>query len=234
MSPTIYTDGQYLEQNASWHLEDSPWKADQIEKILRDNRINPELLAEVGCGAGGILESLSKRDFFSQCQFQGYDISPQANELSKQRQTSKVQFHHANIFEVCPKNLDVLLVIDVFEHVPDYMGFLTQCQKQATYKVYHIPLDVHVSSVVRNTFGKARDVLGHIHYFTADSALAALKDTNHEIIDYFYTQSALGLYQYHPQFKTAVANIPRWVLGKINLPLTARLFGGYSLLVLTK
>jgi SAM-dependent methyltransferase len=229
----MYTNGQYLENNRTWHVEDSPWKANQIANIIRKNHIEPKLIAEVGCGAGSILQELSQKDFLQTSRFLGYDISPQAYKLAKSRQNDRIRFCYGNIFDSNTQDIDILLVIDVFEHVPDYMGFLHQCKAQASYKIYHIPLDIHVSSVIRNSFDQARSQLGHIHYFTAESALSSLRDTGHEILDYRYTNSALDLYKYHPKLQTAIANIPRWLFGKIHLPMTARLLGGYSLLVLT-
>ena len=62
---------------------------------------------------------------------------------------------------------DVLLVIDVFEHVKDYINFLSRCKNLAKFKVYHIPLDIHVSSVVRDNFNNLRRESGYIHYFIA-------------------------------------------------------------------
>ena len=104
-----------------------------------------------------------------------------------------------------------LLVIDVFEHIPDCMGFVEKCRAKADYKIFHIHLDIHVSSVLRNAFIGGRYTLGHLHYFTADSAIATLKDTGHEIVDYFYTNAAFGLFKQHPSLKTAIANDPRWL-----------------------
>jgi len=114
------------------------------------------------------------------------------------------------------------------------MGFVSVCKAQATFKLYHVPLDVHVSSVLRGTVTRDRYVIGHLHYFTAESALATLKDTGHEIIDSFYTASALALFRYHPSVKRAVANVPRWLVGLVSRAIAARLFGGYSLLVLCR
>jgi hypothetical protein len=109
---------------------------------------------------------------------------------------------------------DVLLIIDVFEHVPNYVGFVSKCRSLATFKVYHIPLDIHVSSVVRNTFDATRRQLGHIHVFTASSAIATLRDTGHEIIDQSYTDGVLALFRQHLSIKRAMANIPRWLVSK--------------------
>ena len=132
------------------------------------------------------------------------------------------------------KHYDILLMIDVFEHVRDYMGFIESWKKRAHYKIFHIPLELSVSSILRNTLLEPRRSVGHLHYFTAESALETLKDTGHEIIDYNFTSGAIDLYRLRPKFKTAIANAPRRIVSKFSVPLSARLFGGFSLLVLTK
>jgi hypothetical protein len=132
------------------------------------------------------------------------------------------------------KYFDILLVVDVFEHVPDYMGFVAKCKSKAEFKIFHIPLDIHVSSVLRNAFIKNRYTIGHIHYFTAESAIDTLRDTGHEVLDSVYTNVAFGLFKEHPSVKRAVANVPRWLFSKLSVPFAARVLGGYSLLVLTR
>ena len=225
----IYTNGTYLENAPSWNAEDSQWKAVQIRRLLDRNRITPSTVAEIGCGAGVVLLELSK--VFDQTTFKGYDISPQAIDLCKWNE--RAEFFCRDLLAE-QSRFDLLLAVDVFEHVPDYLGFLRQCKLKADYKIYHIPLDIHVSSVLRNTFFSQRYTVGHLHYFTADSALATLKDTEHEIIDYFYTDAAFGVFKHHPSLKRAIANVPRWIFSKLSVPFTARMFGGYSLLVLTR
>ncbi|MDR4459368.1 MAG: class I SAM-dependent methyltransferase [Nitrospirales bacterium] len=232
---TIYTSGKYLESTQTWHIEDSPWKATQISRIISANHIHPQKIVEIGCGAGAILEELSKKNCFCNIRLEGYDISPQAIELAKERESKRVRFFCEDpLSEAKNDHFDVLLAIDVFEHIPDYMGFLTKCRNKADYKIYHIPLDIHVSSVLRNVFLENRYTIGHLHYFTADSAIATLKDTGHEIVDYFYTNAAVDLFRQHPSIKKAIANFPRLLFSKLSVPVTTRIFGGYSLLVLAK
>lgn len=48
----FYKQGEYLEHNPSWHVEDSAWKAKQIVEMLNRHDIHPRTIAEVGCGAG--------------------------------------------------------------------------------------------------------------------------------------------------------------------------------------
>jgi len=152
----IYTDGKYLEVTQTWHSEDSPWKARQIKKIIDKNCLQPSNIAEVGCGSGAILDELSKLPGFQDALFEGYDISPQAIEIAKRIENDRVAFFQEDILKNNEKEFDVLLVIDVFDHVPDYMGFVERCRVKAKYKIYHIPLDIHVSSVFRNSFIKNR------------------------------------------------------------------------------
>ncbi len=231
----IYSDGSYLENNPSWHKEDSAWKASNIYRIIKANSISFNTITEVGCGSGNVLIELDQLVDNSKIRYDGYDISPQAIEIAKKENNKNVTFHHLDLFSENNENkIDILLVIDVFEHIPDYMGFVEKCKNKAKYKIFHIPLDLHASSLVRNSFINTRYSIGHLHYFTADSAICTLKDTGHEIIDYFYTNTAIDLFVKHPSVKKAIANVPRFILQKINIPFAARILGGYSLLVLTE
>jgi SAM-dependent methyltransferase len=232
---SIYSSGEYLDRNATWHVEDSPWKASQIARMIQKHSMRPATIAEIGCGAGAILHELSRNAALGQARFRGYDISPQAIALCQQRADDRLEFICQDLLTLdSSHHFDLLLVIDVLEHVPNYMGFLEQCRVKATHKIYHIPLDIHVSSVIRGTFLRARQSMGHLHYFSAESALATLRDTGHEIVDHAFTGGALGLFRTHPSVRRALANVPRWLISKLSVPLAARLLGGYSLLVLAK
>jgi SAM-dependent methyltransferase len=232
----IYTGDEYLQATSqTWHSEDSPWKAGQILRIISKNGIHPKTIAEIGCGTGGILDELSKQSYLDGVQFEGYDIAPQAIELSRKRESRQCAFSCSDLLSDANthKHFDILLVIDVFEHIPDYIGFVNK----AEYKIYHIPLDLSVSSVLRNSYIPTGGVFPggryHIHYFTADWAIATLKETGHEIVDSFYTNVSFVFWN-HPSLKTAIANCPRWLFSKFSVPFTARVFGGYSLLVLAR
>src|SRR5688572_11961130 len=93
----IYLDGEYLTKNQSWHVEDSPWKASEILKILRKNDINADTICEVGCGAGEILFQLSKS--LLKTRFHGYEISPQAFKLTSSRKNERIHFYLKDLFE---------------------------------------------------------------------------------------------------------------------------------------
>jgi len=228
-SVDIYKDGTYLERNKTWHVQDSPWKAQQITSILSANKLEPRTVVEVGCGAGEILRQLSLTT--PAVQFSGYELSPQAFELCKQRQSERVQYHCRDLLQE-QAHFDLLLCMDVFEHVPDYMGFLEGLRSKATYKIFHIPLDLSVLSLMRGSLMAARRDIGHLHYFTRETALATLQDCGYKIVDGRYTQSYADLPSgsligkcAKPFYRMAHAVAPH---------LTVRLVGLASYLVLAK
>jgi SAM-dependent methyltransferase len=236
MTPNLqerYTDGTYLKDNPTWHEEDAPFKAKYIKQIIEKNGLQYRSVLEIGCGIGSVVTNVAKLINDPTKQYTGCDISAEAINIAKTRWNGDVEFVAKDIADIKDVS-DILLCIDVFEHVPDYLGFLQKCQKIAKYKIYHIPLDLHVSGVLRDSMNSIRHSVGHLHYFSKRTAIATLEDSGHEIIDYVLTPGALELYKMHPSIKRAVANVPRWVTSKVSAELSTRIFGGHSLLVLAK
>lgn len=228
----IYSNGMYFENNPTWGVEDSPFKAKYIYEILSENKVVFSRVSEIGCGVGGVLRNLRSLVNDQSVTWAGFDISGQAIEIARGFPESHgISFYQENFLEA-DRPCDVLLVVDVFEHVPDYMGFITECRRKATYKVYHIPLDIHVSATLRDSFLNARKSVGHLHYFSEKTAIATLEDTGHTILATKLTPGAIELFREHPSVRRGIANIPRFIVGLFSKRLSARLFGGYSLLVL--
>jgi hypothetical protein len=229
---TVYEDGTYLDNNPTWHEEDSPWKAKKIEKILRKNNVDPSTICEVGCGAGEILNCLAN-DYGVNVIFSGYEISLQDFEICKKKEKQNLHFFLKDLLDERDASFDAVMAIDVFEHIDDYLGFLRKFQAKGEYKVFHIPLDLSVQTVLRSSpILKRRASVGHIHYFTKETALATLKDTGYEVVDYFYTNDSLELP--NRGWKANLLKLPRKLLFSIHQDLAVRIFGGFSLLVLAK
>ncbi|HVQ39324.1 MAG TPA: hypothetical protein VMS31_17425, partial [Pyrinomonadaceae bacterium] len=55
---SIYQTGEYVERNPTYHVEDSPWKAQHILSLMQKNALQPRTICEIGCGAGEILRQL--------------------------------------------------------------------------------------------------------------------------------------------------------------------------------
>jgi hypothetical protein len=227
----IYTDGKYKKANPTWHEEDAPWKAKQIEKILTRNKVIFRRACEVGCGAGGILEQLAGR--FTDADFHGYDISPDAVRMAEKKKSPRLHFYEKDILRDPPAHFDLVMVIDVIEHVEEYMSFTRKVKDLGEYKVFHIPLDLSVQSILRmRPILSLRESVGHIHYFFKDTALALLKDCKYEILDWCYTGSRLELP--NQALSSRIVAKPRAMFYRLNSDLTVRVLGGYSLLVLAR
>jgi len=232
MDQTIYSDGTYLENNESWHVEDSPWKAAQILKMLSKHSLKPRTIGEVGCGAGEVLNQLALSLNDVQCT--GYDLSPQAIELATVRASDSVSFHLGDIANT-KTPFDLVIAMDVMEHVEDYFGFARKLAPLGTYKIYHIPLDCNVLSVLRGwPIMDARAKVGHIHYFFRETALATLTESGQQVLDHMFTASATESEGASKSLKARFLNLFRRVLFSAAPAFTARVLGGFSLLVLTK
>lgn len=227
------SNSSYLYANPSWHTEDSPWKATQILKLISRNKLKPKSIVEIGCGAGEILNQLYQRMENKNVDFSGYEISPDAFQLTQSRQNDRLKFYMEDAL-LNSKNFDLLLMIDVFEHVEDYIGFVRSYNSKAVYKIYHIPLDISMWSLLTNYPIGARRHVGHLHYFMKDTALATLTDAGQEVIDWFYTPAAFEVNNKGLNFWGKVIQFSRRVLYKIRPNLAVKVFGGFSLIVLTK
>jgi SAM-dependent methyltransferase len=227
-----YLDESYLLKNPDWDRADSPWKAKKVLSLLEDHNIIPNSICEVGCGSGDTLACLAKE--LPNTRMTGFDISPQAAEFWKDHQNlDGVEFLLGDFHKINQKTFDVLLMLDVFEHVRDPFTFLEASRCCATYFVFHIPLDLSASSVARGApLLMVREKTGHLHYYTKDLALATLRDTGYEIVEWRYTEASLN--SPNRSRKTRVASIVRRLAYAFNKDFGVRLLGGETLLVLAK
>ena len=227
----IYEGDLYAERNPTWHEEDSPWKANHITQIIRKNNLAFETICEVGCGTGEILLNLEKA--FPGTHLSGYEISPHAYERASRKKPTSVRFYLKDLLEEDEVSFDIIVVADVIEHVEDYITFLKALKGRGKYKIFHIPLDLSVQSVLRAwPIMGLRANVGHLHYFFKDTALATLTSCGYQIVDYEYTASRLELP--NQAFSSRLMKMPRRALYSVNADFAVRLLGGYSLLVLAE
>lgn len=226
-------NSNYLQTNPTWHVQDSPWKATQILKMLERNKLQLASVVEIGCGAGEILNQLQQRMTDKSIQFSGYEIAPDAFKLAQTRQKQNLNYYCEDLLQN-NNTYDLLLMIDVFEHVDDYLGFIRKCTDKAHYKIFHIPLDISLWSVLTNYPMDARKRVGHLHYFMKDTALATLEYAGEEVIDWFYTAGVMELYKKDMNFTGRVINGFRRFLYWLKPDWGVKAFGGFSILALTK
>jgi SAM-dependent methyltransferase len=226
-----YLDGEYLAKNPGWHAEEASWKARMILRMLQQNHLAPKTICDMGCGTGGVLMHLQQA-LDNECAFWGYDISPQALLLAANRANERLRFNLIGSSEESAHFSDLILVLDVIEHVEDYFSFLRQLKGRSHHKIFHIPLDLSVQTLLRKkALLKRREMHAHLHYFTKETALETLKDAGYEVLDYFYTPRTID---FGCDLGQQVLRLPRQLCFAIHKDFTARLLGGFSLLVLAQ
>jgi hypothetical protein len=231
----MYQDGQYLENNPTWHEQDSPHKARWIASLLQRRMISPRTVTEVGCGAAGILRNLA--NIFPEASFDGWDVSPQAVQLANSRPHPRLAIHLDDILE-SGRVWDLLLAIDVLEHMENPAKFLRESRKLCGWAMIHLPLDLSVQTVLRGyPLLDWRRNLGHIHMFTRGTARALIEENGWEILEESYTGGSLelpipaGLGNF---LKNRCLRLPRRLAFALSPHLAVRFLGGFSILLLCR
>ena len=228
----IYRTGAHSQLAPTWHVDESAAKAREILRLMESHQLTPRTICEVGCGAGEVLRQLQVA-LPDDTEFTGYDISPQAIELAQPRANERLHFRLGDFTQEDAGSYDMLLVLDVLEHLEDYFSFLRSLKARGMYKMFFFPLDLSVQSVIRpHGLLHTRDVFAHLHYFTRETALRTLEDTGYRILDAVYTSDALDSPTRLPGRR--LLRWPRKAAFALNHDIAAHLLGGYRLLVLAQ
>lgn len=231
-SDDLYTSDIYFKNKPTWDVEDSGFKAEWIYNLYKKNKLRPNSVIEVGCGAGEILKIISEKDLKVEL-LAGYDISPQAISLAKIKENEKLHFFNKDFTKEALK-CNLLLVIDVVEHVDDYYGFLRKLLNKSDYFIFHIPLDLSCRTILKpHVLLQHRNSVGHIHYFTEEMVLWFLRDVGYEIIDWHFTKPVID-FKKVSTIKANIKKILRNVSYRISPSLSSKLWGGYSMLILAR
>lgn len=224
-----YLGADYLRSNPSWDSEDSPWKAEKVREILVANKLQPASIVDIGCGAGIVLAELQCH--YPHARLSGFDIAPDAERFWAVPRARRIELTVGDFTATQTPPCDLLLALDVLEHLQDPFAFLTKIRGRAGHYVFHFPLDLSASSVLRETpLLHVRRKVGHVHYFTRGLAVALLEDCGYRIIDARYTGAAFNAPQLG--WKTQIARLPRRLIFALNRDWGARMLGGETLIVL--
>jgi SAM-dependent methyltransferase len=209
-------------------VEDAPFKTRQILRMLEGHpEISIRTVCDIGAGAGAVLHELQSA-LPSGVTLVGYEISPQAHALSLSFANSACEFVLGDAF-ADPRRFDLVLVMDVVEHVEDCFAFMRHVKAKGRYKIYHIPLDLNVNTLLRGV--DRWDTVGHLHLFTIETAIKSVEQANQKVLASFLTSGALD----RPgTWKCRVANLLRRPIAAMSPIFAARLLGGYSILILAE
>lgn len=106
--------------------------------------------------------------------------------MCQEREHERLTFRLADLTQEKEVFYDLLLVMDVVEHVEDVYGFLRGIRGKSEHTIFKIPLDFNVYAAMRQqSLDKSRQQYGHIHHFNCSTALSALRDAGYELLDHF-------------------------------------------------
>ncbi len=229
----LYGQGQYLKNNPNWDQEDVNWKLNKLLPVLeqqigksQDKKLR---IAEVGCGSGLLLKKLAF--LFPECEFYGFDISPDVQMFWSHDQ-SNLEFKVSTLEEITA-TFDLILLIDVIEHVPDPISFLENLQDKTDNLLIHLPLDLSALTIVYESgIISQRRKVGHIHYFTRGIAKELLTESRWSPTQTFFTHA----WRDFPKKTLAskLVNIGRRFFYIFNEKVAARVIGGNTLIILAE
>ena len=226
-----YTRGEYEIHHPNWHAEDAPWKAEMVAAVMKSERVQPKRITEIGCGSGALLKELAQ--IFPDTEgLEGFDISPQAIGLAQQLQSGRLRFYCEDLLQMNGYSTDLLLVLDVLEHVDDFYGMLRSIHSISRQFIFHVPLDISCRTLLKpHVMLEQRERSGHIHYFSEEMVKWALQDTGFEIVHWEYTKPRIDI-DSSKGLKGGIKKILRNLSYAISKKWSVKLWGGYSILIL--
>ena len=201
---SLYTSDKYLATFPELFQEDTPWKLRKIFPVLDrwvgtlDSEQKEVSILDVGGGAGLILKGVTSylQDRYSlSVRKQALDLSPGMLQEQQKNNPDLVQAYQEDITHtsLADKSIDLTLMIDVLEHVPDPAAALQELKRISQHVLFKVPLEDHLLTRLTNFFNQGETKkrlateLGHVNLYTAKSLRNQIQDSLGPIRHFSYT-----------------------------------------------
>lgn len=200
----IYTTNEYLKKNPSLHEEDSPWKIEKIipmvDKFIGHIDKKEINLLDVGGGAGLILKAVSayieekhgkKVNKFS------LDLSPKMLETQKANNPDLKLALNEDVRDtsLANKKIDLALMIDVLEHIPEPIRALAEIRRISKYIIFKVPLEDNLFNRIYDLFNNNKikkysfETFGHINTYNLSKLFGQITGFAGQVINYYFANS---------------------------------------------
>lgn len=212
----IYPADEHVSNDPSLLEVDSPWKiskiiplVDRFAKTINTGQIN---VLEAGGGAGLILSEISsyiEKKHGIKVNKYALDLSPRLLEMQRKRNPGLKQALNEDISNTSLKNkeIDLTLLIDVLEHIPNPEKALEEIKRISNYIILKVPLDGYligsIWNLVRNGEPRRKgiEITGHVNIYTYGRLRNQVQNHAGQILDSYFT----NVHEYFlnsPHYKT--------------------------------
>ncbi len=200
----FYKTDDYIAKNPSLHEEDSQWKVSKllplVESFLTSQQRNEIVLLDVGGGAGAILSEIAdrirRRPNIIVSKY-ALDLSPGALEVQVARNPDIVRAVSEDIRKTSfvDKEVDLALMIDVLEHVPEPHRALEELKRIAKFVIFKVPIEntlwTKIADSVRGVKRKQEIMasVGHINFYTPHELRSQIERHTGRIMEFRFANT---------------------------------------------
>ena len=173
-------EGQYsapagdAERFGRWRALCAEGKADHVAELARSLDAPPSIVAEIGCGDGGLLTALAARGVGEVRH--GFEISERAVAIAATRpEVDRVERFDGAALPVPDHTYDLGVLSHVIEHVPEPAPLLREAARACRALVVEVPLEAN-RSASRPAAEQGRVQLGHLHRFSRGDVAAMARE----------------------------------------------------------
>ncbi len=224
---------EYLVKNPELHASDAESKARAILN-LASGIVQPDSILDIACGSGLVLQQVVKE--LTPERAVGLDISESIiAEARKLNIDTRIVFQVADAFSYSKSHFNLVLAIDIVEHVNDDLALLKHISSLGEYVIIKVPIEHNfLNSFLYLISGKRIDYwrtteakYGHIHHYGLSEFISKLRELDLHLIKVDYMPL--------PKRSAALREILRWLflpLWFISRNFYVRLTGGFLVVLL--
>lgn len=247
----LYEQNEYIKKHPQLHEEDSPWKIQKIkpfiDQCMQQNKNKKITLLDVGGGAGFILKEIAQyiqKKHKRKVNKYSLDLSPSILKVQKENNPDLKRAINEDICSTSlkDKEIDITLMIDVLEHVPNSQAALKELKRISCFVIFKVPLE---NNLIRKTYdlftgGKLRkraiEKFGHINVYNIRTLKKQINQNMGRIINIKFTNvfeyvNKSDVYKKEMNGMHKLLNYAASTCHKISPSFCAQIFNDFSIIL---